>query len=76
MLVHRTEFSISEGGFFLIPRGVSWYAMIIFGVHTFAVSGNSYQINNLTDIDAMLVFMQAREVAAIVENDIDQGDDA
>jgi len=31
--------------------------------------GNSYQINNLTDVDAVLVFMQARELAAIVEPD-------
>ena len=36
--------------------------------------GNSYQINNLTEIDAVLVFMQAREVAAIVENEDEQGE--
>ncbi|KAK9894311.1 hypothetical protein P389DRAFT_105955 [Cystobasidium minutum MCA 4210] len=49
VLVHRTEFSVAKGGFFLIPRG------------------NSYQINNLTDIDAVLVFMQAKEVEAVME---------
>ena len=51
VLVHRTEFTISQGGFFMIPRG------------------NSYQINNLTEVEAFLVFMQARELTAVMEGD-------
>jgi centromere protein C len=57
VLVHRTEFSVAQGGFFLIPRG------------------NSYQINNLTDIDAILVFTQAKEVEAIVDAEDEAGRD-
>lgn len=35
--------------------------------------GNSYQIHNMTDIEAFMVFFQAREIAAVVDND-DEGD--
>lgn len=30
-------------------------------------AGNSYQITNLTDIEAKLIFMQAREMAAVLD---------
>jgi hypothetical protein len=36
--------------------------------------GNSYEIKNLTDIDAFLYFFQAREITAVVDDGADDAD--
>ena len=63
VLVYRTTFTIANGGFFLVPRG-QYRANLSFLWLT-PGAGNSYEIENIGQIDARLVFMQAREVKVI-----------
>lgn len=69
VLIYRTTFTIARGGFFLVPRGAS--CRICSSLAHLRSAGNSYEIENIGNIDAQLVFMQAREIRITEEMEDD-----
>lgn len=62
VLIYRTTFTISCGGFFLVPRGECSFNADLSEVDEELNIGNSYEIENIGMDDAQVVFMQGREV--------------
>lgn len=60
-MVHRTSFVIAPGGMFLVPKGAR------------LLTGNMYNIRNVSQREARIFFAQARSVSAPMTSVVHDG---
>ena len=74
--VHKTNFILSTGGMFMVPRGEyilvnsPFARRVILSLH---ITGNVYYIQNICDRDAKLFFAQARKMPVELLQEFEDG---